>query len=71
MPEAIRAPVRRLDLKVARLVELLGYETELALAVRNVLGKYEGMEVLSYDPGFPNLNEIDSSAYVTARIQID
>ncbi len=70
-PEAIRAPVRRLDLRLARRLDLQGYETEFALAMRNVLGKYEEMEVLSYDPRFQNLNEVDSSAYVTARIQID
>jgi len=70
-PEAMRAPVRRLDLKLARQLDLFGYETELALAARNVLGKYEEMEVLSHDPSFPNLNEVDSSAYVTVRIQLD
>ena len=70
-PEAIRAPVRRLDLKLARQLDLFGYETELALAARNVLGKYEEMEVLSHDPSFPNLNEVDSSAYVTVRAQLD
>jgi len=70
-PEAIRAPVRRLDLKLARQLDLFGFEAELALAARNVLGKYEEMEVLSHDPNFPNLNEVDSSAYVSVRIQLD
>ncbi len=70
-PEEVRDPVRRLDLKVTRQLDLFGYETELALAARNVLGKYEEMEVLSHDSSFPELNEVDSSAYVSVKIQFD
>jgi len=47
-------------------------QTELAIAVRNVLGKYEEMEVLSYNRNrYPGLNEVDSPAYVTVQIQLD
>jgi len=70
-PEEVRAPVRRLDLKVARQLDLFGYETELALAARNVLGEYEEMEVLRPKSSHPELNEVDSSAYVAVKVQFD
>ena len=47
-------------------------QTKLAIAVRNVLGKYEEMEVLFYNRNrYPGLNEVDSPAYVTVKIQPD
>lgn len=69
--EHVRDPVRRLDLKVARKFDLAGKETEIALSARNVLGKYEEMEVLRPKADYPALNEVDSSAYLTVKMQLN
>ncbi len=68
--DQVRDPVRRLDLKVARALSLFGLQTELALSARNVLGRYEEMEVLRPKASFPELNETDSSAYLTVKINM-
>lgn len=67
----VRDQVRRLDLKLARKFELFGNDTEIALAARNVLGKYEEREVLRPKSNYPVLNEVDSSAYVTVEVQLN
>jgi iron complex outermembrane receptor protein len=69
--ESLRDPVHRLDLKVARKFDLHGHNVELALAARNVLGKYEEMEILRPKINFPELNEMEPSAYVSMKIQLD
>lgn len=68
--EKVREPVRRLDLKATRQFVLSGHETELALAFRNILGKYEEMEILRPRADFSELNEVDSSAYLTLKVNI-
>lgn len=69
--DRVRDQVRRLDLKVARKFEMFGNETELALSARNVLGKYEEMEVLRPRASYPALNEVDSSAYLTVKVHME
>jgi iron complex outermembrane receptor protein len=71
IPEFTRDPVRRLDMKVARKFDLDGYAAELALSARNILGKYEEMELLRPKSSYPSLNEVDSSAYVTLKVQMN
>jgi len=67
-PEFVRDQVRRLDLKLAKGVDLYGYEAELALAVRNILGEYEEMEILRPQEDFSYSNEVGSSAYLSLNV---
>ena len=69
--DKVRDQVRRLDVKLARKLDLSGYKGELALSARNVLGKYEEMEILRPKASYPALNEIDSSVYVTLKMDVD
>lgn len=68
--DKVRDQVRRLDVKVARQFTVNDYDMELALAARNVLGRYEEMEVLRPKADFPRLNEVDSSAYLTIKVSL-
>lgn len=69
--DRVRDPVRRLDLKLARKFEVLSDEVEIALAARNVLGKYEEMEVLRPKTDYAALNEIYPSVYVSVKVKLD
>jgi hypothetical protein len=69
--DKVRDPVRRLDLKLASKLEMFGKETELALALRNLLGRYEEMEVLRPKADYPALNEVDFSAYLSLKVQLN
>ena len=69
--DKVRGPVRRLDVTLARKFKLYSHDTELALAARNVLGRYEEMEVLRPQSSFPNPNEVDPSAYVSIKVHLD
>jgi iron complex outermembrane receptor protein len=66
----VRDQVRRLDVRVARDINLDHYDVELALAARNVLGSYEEMEVLRPRSNYPYLNMTDSSAYLTVKVSM-
>lgn len=77
----IRDPVQRLDLTLGRATKMFGYETELTLAMRNVFGPYEEMELLRsgddltgryFDPTrFAYRNENPRSAYLSLKVQLD
>lgn len=69
--DEVRDPVRRLDMRLARKFEMLGNEVEAALAMRNVLGEYEEMEVLRPKVNFSELNEMHSSVYASLKVQLD
>ncbi len=69
--DRVRDPVRRLDLKLARKFEVLSDEVEIALAARNVLGKYEEMEVLRPKTNYAVLNEVYPSVYVSVKVKLD
>lgn len=62
-----REPVRRLDVKVARQFRMDSYDLELALAARNVLGRYPEMELLRHQSFYPQQTEAASSAYLTIK----
>ncbi len=66
-----RDPVRRLDLRLAKEMRLLGNNAQLALALRNVLGKYEEMELLRPRQNFTYFNEVDPSFYISMRVNMD
>lgn len=67
----VRDQVRRLDLKLAKQLELFNLNAELALAARNVLGQYEEMEILRPQSSYAYSNELDSSAYLSLKVQLD
>ena len=66
-----REPVRRLDLRLARQMRVLGNEAELALVLRNVLGKYEEMQLLRPRQNFTYFNEVGPSMYISMRVHMD
>ncbi len=65
-----RDPVRRLDLRLAQRMRLGGARAELAFALRNVLGEYEAMQLLRPEEDYDFINEIGTSAYLSARIEL-
>lgn len=76
----IRDPVRRLDVTISRAMRMLGHDTDLTLALRNVFGPYEEMEVLRsgvapnryFDPNrFPYMNQNPQSAYLSLKVKLD
>ena len=68
----LRTPVRRLDLKLSKSGRYFGKNTEISLALRNVLGKYEEMRVLRSDwKVFDYLNMVDPSAYVSIKVELN
>ena len=69
--EAVRSVVHRLDVKISRKFVMMSDEIEVALVIRNALGKYEEMEVLRPKASFAELNEIGPSAYVSVKVQLD
>ncbi len=70
-PKYVRDQVRRLDLKVSKQMALFGFNTELSLAARNVLGQYEEMEILRPQSDYSYSNEIGASAYLSIKVQMD
>lgn len=67
----LRAPVRRLDLRLAKSTRWLGKDVEVALMGRNLLGKYEELEVLRPKAKFNYINEVDPSVYISLRMSMD
>ncbi len=65
-----RDPVRRLDLRLARRLEYDAYDVELTLALRNVLGRYEAIQLLRPKEGGSLINEVGTSAYLSARVML-
>ncbi|MFC1748473.1 TonB-dependent receptor plug domain-containing protein [Pseudomonadota bacterium] len=69
--KALRAPVRRLDLRIGKTTRIFGNDAEVALAGRNLLGKYEEMEVLRPKNNFSFLNEVGASVYISLRMSMN
>jgi len=67
-PEFVRDQVRRLDLKLAKSLDVYDFDAELALVVRNILGEYEEMEILRPQTDFSYSNEVGSSAYLSLKV---
>ncbi|MBI3773184.1 MAG: TonB-dependent receptor [Gammaproteobacteria bacterium] len=76
----VRDPVQRLDLTLGQATRMFGHETELTLAMRNIFGPYEEMELLRsgadpnryFDPNrfaYRNLNP--RSAFLSLKVQLD
>ncbi len=63
-----REAIRRLDLRLARTVPLDTVDVELVLALRNVLGRYETIQLRRPKESVDFINEIGSSAYLSARV---
>ncbi len=63
----LRDPIRRLDLRVARHFEFDTTDLELALVLQNILGDYEGLQLLRPRHRYGFINEVGQTVYLSAK----